>query len=163
MKQHCSRCLRGYEVKGTEVMAISASLISKAPSPGLRPFRSDETDIFFGRESQVDALLEQLNRDRFLAVVGPSGCGKSSLVYAGMIPALEMGFLARAGVHWQVAAMRPGERPLRRLAEALLAASVLGPEYSEVPGAVDFLYAMLRRGPLGLVEVLRKILLPEGT
>ncbi len=107
-------------------MNIPPSLLGNTPYPGLRPFRSDETGIFFGREAQVDALLEKLDHFRFLAVIGPSGCGKSSLVRAGMIPALETGLLARAGVRWQVATMRPGERPLRRLAEALFAAS--GPE-----------------------------------
>jgi ABC-type arginine transport system ATPase subunit len=100
--------------------------MSNTPYPGLRPFRSDEAGIFFGREAQVDALLEKLDHFRFLAVIGPSGCGKSSLVRAGMIPALETGLLARAGVRWQVATMRPGERPLRRLAEALGATSALG-------------------------------------
>ena len=44
------------------------------PYPGLRPFRSDESDIFFGREEQADQMLEKLNDRRFLAVVGVSGC-----------------------------------------------------------------------------------------
>jgi WD40 repeat protein len=135
--------------------------MSNTPYPGLRPFRSDEAGIFFGREAQVDALLEKLDHFRFLAVIGPSGCGKSSLVRAGMIPALETGLLARAGVRWQVATMRPGERPLRRLAEALGATSALGLE--QEPEAVAFLHATLRRGPRGLVEVLRDTPLPEGT
>ena len=142
-------------------MNIPPSLLGNAPYPGLRPFRSDETGIFFGREAQVDALLEKLDHFRFLAVIGPSGCGKSSLVRAGMIPALETGLLARAGVRWQVATMRPGERPLRRLAEALFTPSGLSLEPD--PEAVAFLHATLRRGPRGLVEVLRDTPLPEGT
>ncbi len=142
-------------------MNIPPSLLGNAPYPGLRPFRSDETGIFFGREAQVDALLEKLDHFRFLAVIGPSGCGKSSLVRAGMIPALETGLLARAGVRWQVATMRPGERPLRRLAEALFTPSALSLEPE--PEAVAFLHATLRRGPRGLVEVLRDTPLPEGT
>ena len=142
-------------------MNIPPSLLGQAPYPGLRPFRSDETGIFFGREAQVDALLEKLDHFRFLAVIGPSGCGKSSLVRAGMIPALETGLLSRAGVRWRVATMRPGERPLRRLAEALCAASALGLEPE--PEAVAFLYATLRRGPRGLVEGLRDTPLPERT
>ena len=142
-------------------MNIPPSLLGNTPYPGLRPFRSDETGIFFGREAQVDALLEKLDHFRFLAVIGPSGCGKSSLVRAGMIPALETGLLARAGVRWRVATMRPGERPLRRLAEALFAASGLSLEQD--PEAVAFLHATLRRGPRGLVEVLRDTPLPEGT
>jgi hypothetical protein len=142
-------------------MNIPPSLLGNTPYPGLRPFRSDETGIFFGREAQVDALLEKLDHFRFLAVIGASGCGKSSLVRAGMIPALETGLLARAGVRWQVATMRPGERPLRRLAEALFTPSALSLEPE--PEAVAFLHATLRRGPRGLVEVLHDTPLPEGT
>ena len=67
------------------------------PYPGLRPFRPDEAVVFFGRDEQVDQLLQRLGRQRFLAVVGTSGCGKSSLVHAGLIPALRTGLLGSAG------------------------------------------------------------------
>lgn len=87
---------------------MSSTSQFNCPYPGLRPFRSDESHIFFGREEQTDRLLEKLQRTHFLAVVGPSGCGKSSLVRAGMIAALETGFLADAGSLWHVAQMRPG-------------------------------------------------------
>jgi WD40 repeat protein len=138
-------------------------LTATAPYPGLRPFRADEFDVFFGREEQIDQLLERLDRARLLAVVGPSGSGKSSLVKAGLIPALQTGFLASAGARWRVAEMRPGNHPLRRLAEALLADSALGPERAGQPSAVGFLLATLRRGPLGLAEVLADTPPPAGT
>ena len=32
------------------------------PYPGLRPFRADEAVVFFGRDEQVDQLLERLGR-----------------------------------------------------------------------------------------------------
>src|SRR6266571_6276539 len=73
------------------------------PYPGLRPYQTDESYIFFGREQHTDELLKRLARARFLAVVGPSGCGKSSLVRAGMIAGLETGFMASAGTRWRVA------------------------------------------------------------
>ena len=41
------------------------------PFPGLRPFREDEQHLFFGRESQVDAMVDKLAATRFLAVVEP--------------------------------------------------------------------------------------------
>src|SRR4051794_25740889 len=102
------------------------------PYPGLRPFRTGEAVVFFRREKQVDQLLERLGRQRFLAVVGTSGCGKSSLVHAGLIPALGSGFMGSVGARWAVARMRPGDRPLLRLAEALLSPEVIGPAWSEV-------------------------------
>src|SRR5260370_41191663 len=83
---------------------------STSPYPGLQAFRSDESDIFFGREEQADRLLERLQRSHFLAVVGASGCGKSSLVRAGMIAALETGFMADAGSPARIAQTRPRAR-----------------------------------------------------
>ena len=55
------------------------------PFPGLRPFESSETHLFFGRDGQSEELLRRLKRTRFLAVVGTSGSGKSSLVRAGLL------------------------------------------------------------------------------
>ncbi len=72
------------------------------PFPGLRPFRSDEHHLFFGREEQTAALLQLLRTNRFLAVVGTSGSGKSSLVRAGMIAELHGGTMTRAGSTWEV-------------------------------------------------------------
>lgn len=134
--------------------------LSSSPYPGLRAFRRDESDIFFGREEQTDQLLQRLKRHRFLAVVGPSGCGKSSLVRAGMLAALETGFLVEAGAHWRIAELRPGEQPLARLAAALLSPSALGPERAGDPDAEALLLATLRSGPLGLIEVVRETQLP---
>ena len=39
---------------------MSASLSN--PFPGLRPFRTDEIYLFFGREEQIDALLKRLRK-----------------------------------------------------------------------------------------------------
>ncbi|HTT41367.1 MAG TPA: AAA family ATPase [Burkholderiales bacterium] len=137
-------------------------LFTSAPYPGLRPFSASESDIFFGREEQVDKLLEKLEQNRFLALVGASGCGKSSLVRAGLIAALEAGFMGEAGHRWRIADLRPGNEPLLRLAEALLDPRALGAELASTtsPAAA---HAQLRRGPLGLVELVREARLPEGT
>jgi len=126
---------------------------TSAPYPGLRPFESEEQDIFFGREKQTDQLLQKLEHARFVAVVGPSGCGKSSLVRAGLIPALETGFMATAGARWAVALMRPGETPFRRLAATVVESGLAGEARD---GAAAFVEAALRRGPLGLVEAIRE-------
>ncbi|MDM8559560.1 hypothetical protein [Candidatus Parabeggiatoa sp. HSG14] len=100
------------------------------PYPGLRPYQIEESDIFFGREEHTDQLIKKLGEKHFLAVVGSSGCGKSSLVYAGMLAGLEIGFLPKAGVNWQVAAMRPGNEPFTRLAKSLLEKTdILGQKY----------------------------------
>lgn len=138
-------------------------MITTLPYPGLRPFEQHEADIFFGREEQADELLRKLDTQRILSVIGSSGCGKSSLVRAGMLPALETGFMARAGPQWRMATMRPGSRPFENLAGALLANSALGPERNGKPDAAPFLAATLRRGPMGLVEALRETQFPPET
>ena len=92
------------------------------PYPGLRPFREDETHLYFGREQHRGELLKRLAATRFVAVIGTSGSGKSSLVRAGLLPDLLSGYLAGAGSDWVIVESRPGADPLGRLAAAFTAA-----------------------------------------
>lgn len=135
-------------------MTAPAAAQSPNPFPGLRPFREDEEGLFFGRESQVDGMVDKLAANRLLAVVGTSGSGKSSLVNCGLIPALHRGLMADAGSAWRVATLRPGNRPLAALAEALARPAVLGRE--DVAAAhfkpADLMEATLRLGRRGLVD-----------
>jgi WD40 repeat protein len=89
------------------------------PYVGLRPFDRDDSFYFFGRREQTAETLESLFQTHFLAVVGSSGCGKSSLIRAGLIPALLGGFLVEDRATWRIGVMRPGNAPLRQMAEAL--------------------------------------------
>ena len=94
--------------------------IQGPPYPGLRAFRPSEADRFFGRDDEVQALLDRLLKhgDRFIALIGASGSGKSSLVYAGLIPKLA----ARAdGTRWVTVPVIPGKQgePFLSLASAL--------------------------------------------
>ncbi|MCV6637261.1 WD40 repeat domain-containing protein [Candidatus Albibeggiatoa sp. nov. NOAA] len=147
--------------------------MSEYPYPGLRPFARHETDIFFGRETHIDQLIEQLSQGekQFLAVVGPSGSGKSSLVRTGLLSALEQGLFASAGSRWKIAEMHPSRQPFQQLAEALLADNVLGPDYfNQFDGKLSFpegvVYVQsnhLYRGPFGLHEFLQQTPLPSRT
>lgn len=125
---------------------------TSTPYPGLRPFRYDESDVFFGREQQTDQLLARLSRTRFLAVTGASGCGKSSLVRAGMIPALRAGFMADVGSRWRIVEMHPGGSPVSQLAHALSDPAIIGPK-NDSDESLAIVEATLRRGPLGLIEI----------
>jgi len=98
---------------------MSTGVKVQNPFPGLRPFEAKDATLFFGRDEQIGEALERMLRQRLLAVVGVSGCGKSSLVSAGMVPALEMGLAGDAEQRWRVAAMRPGDGPLRELGRCL--------------------------------------------
>ena len=131
------------------------------PFPGLRPFEPEDNHLFFGREEQVKALLSRLARQRFLAVVGTSGCGKSSLVRAGLLPALDGGFMVAAGSAWRVAVMRPGVDPIGHLAAALHGPSAFEPGEDRSSQAIDpelatlMTETTLRRGALGLIEAVK--------
>lgn len=89
------------------------------PFVGLRPFQTRESLLFFGRQRQVVELLEKLHRTHFVGVIGSSGSGKSSLILAGLIPALQAGFLVGGRDRWIVATATPGDSPWPRFAAEL--------------------------------------------
>ena len=140
-----------------------AQLLADNPFPGLRSFEPAESDRFFGRQQQVDALLARLAGSTLLAVSGASGCGKSSLVKAGLLHALRQAD-EEAGA-WLPVVMRPGQRPVRHLADALAAAlprpddepatepATESSNYPATDTRADSLHGQLRLGGLGLVAV----------
>ena len=45
---------------------MSTGVLPPNPFPGLRPFREDEETLFFGREAQVDAMVDKLAATRLM-------------------------------------------------------------------------------------------------
>jgi hypothetical protein len=90
-----------------------------SPYAGLNAFTGEDTDLFFGREREVEELRSLLTKVDVVALVGDSGTGKSSLLRAGLGPRVQ-----RQGLdvprEWHVVTARPGERPAESLAAALL-------------------------------------------
>ncbi|MCF8380519.1 MAG: hypothetical protein K9H49_13140 [Bacteroidales bacterium] len=83
------------------------------PYPGLRPFTQEEAHLFFGREGQVDNVVNSLLKNKFIAVIGSSGSGKSSLIYCGVLSKiLEKG-------SWNVITTRPGNMPFENLNQSV--------------------------------------------
>jgi hypothetical protein len=132
----------------------------EAPFPGLRPFEQREGEIFFGRHNEVSAMLSRLESQRLLTVIGTSGCGKSSLVRAGLLPALEEGFLLGGGPYWRFAILRPGNQPHRNLALALCSAV---PELQTRPNTAEFIEADLLSGEHALLKLIGGLSLDPGT
>ena len=105
-------------------MALAAANLQAAapwpqdPFPGLRPFESDEWQIFFGRESMVDDVIDRMAQQPLVFIHGASGSGKSSLVRAGVLPKLDFQHL-RHGAAWLTCTMRPSGGPLFNLAQEL--------------------------------------------
>jgi WD40 repeat protein len=65
-----------------------ARLSAQSPWPGLRAFREEDSEFFFGRERETAALLDLVKRSPVFVFHGQSGLGKTSLVQAGLFPAL---------------------------------------------------------------------------
>ena len=122
----------------------------EAPFLGLRYFDEEHSHLFFGRDEQVNDILERLRRSRLVMVMGSSGSGKSSLVRAGVLPRLKAGFLGEMGSRWRIVKMRPGSSPIASLAREM-----------QKSLAVDGVEVTLRRGPLGLVQAIRECRLPK--
>jgi NACHT domain/TIR domain len=106
--------------------SISSSITKPAcPYPGMLPFSEADRDRFFGRDQEINELVERLRAHPFVTVIGPSGSGKSSLVFAGLIPNLRQSGLFGTG-DWLVLSMRPGTTPLQTL-QALLRSDLSDP------------------------------------
>ena len=124
---------------------------ARSPYPGLESFTGEDAAVFFGRDQEIDRLVEllqptlQRGAGRFVAIVGPSGSGKSSLLRAGLLPRLE-----RMDRRWVVLpVLVPGQQPTQNLARSVAAAFA-------VRGCTRPLHevaAALGRGGAGLVEL----------
>lgn len=128
------------------------------PFPGLRPFKIEESHLFFGREGQSDEVLLKLSKSRFVGVIGPSGSGKSSFIYCGVLPILYGGFLTDASPNWEVIVTRPGAGPIDNLAESLLKNNKeyldADPEEKKIKRTI--FSTLLRSSSLGLVEAVEQ-------
>ncbi|MEL7067579.1 MAG: caspase family protein [Cyanobacteria bacterium J06581_3] len=83
------------------------------PYRGLESFDKSHKDLFFGRDQDVQDLLERLSDPcPLLVILGASGTGKSSLVKAGLLPRLEQ----HQDYYHVLPVMRPGADPLQALA-----------------------------------------------
>ncbi len=50
----------------------------------LESYKESESEVFFGRDSEIASLYNLLQKTRLVLVYGPSGTGKTSLIRAGM-------------------------------------------------------------------------------
>ena len=100
-------------------------LASKKENPfvGLRAFSDTDGKYFFGRDREVNEIIERLKHHNFLALIGDSGSGKSSIVKAKVIPYyLESNYF--------VLQMRPANNPYLELSNQLK--QVVRPEDKEL-------------------------------
>jgi hypothetical protein len=115
------------QIKGLigAVLAVPSERVAllppgKPPFLGLHAFDVEDALLFYGRDREIEEMLQRLQKQRFLGVVGDSGSGKSSLVRAGLIPSLIRGRFhdgQRWTESWRVAILRPSDDPFRELAK----------------------------------------------
>jgi hypothetical protein len=60
--------------------------------PGISPFSTDQKDIFFGREEDINKLNKLILLRNQVLIYSKSGIGKTSLLNAGILPKLEEDF-----------------------------------------------------------------------
>jgi energy-coupling factor transporter ATP-binding protein EcfA2 len=114
--QSLINAVKGVPLGSETVIKRDADL---CPYRGLNTFGEEHSDLFFGRDADIQRLVEKLKTSRLLAVLGPSGSGKSSLVRAGLIPALRKGVLPGSET-WTIRTLVPGVQPLAALAAQVL-------------------------------------------
>ncbi len=54
--------------------------------PGAQPFSTDQKNIFFGRNQDIQDLYRLINLENLIVLYSKSGLGKSSLINAGIVP-----------------------------------------------------------------------------
>ena len=138
--------------QGQDMEILDQDDTRRNPFPGLRPFRTAEAHLFFGREGQAEALIARLMQTRFLGVLGNSGSGKSSLVRAGLIPALHAGKKQERIADWKIAVCRPGNSPVQNLAAALAGANKNSTAPKVLVPEIKRLLPLLRDSSFGLLE-----------
>lgn len=96
-------------------LPLGLSNLPENPFPGIRPYAEIDAPIFFGRETQIQPILELLSSNHLVTVTGASACGKSSLLNAGILPLLRSGLY---GDNPLIVTCTPGKDPFRSFAEA---------------------------------------------
>lgn len=141
--------------QGQDMDILDWEQTQQNPFPGLRPFRTREAHLFFGREGQAEELVIRLMKTHFLGVLGNSGSGKSSLVRAGLIPALHGGKKQDRVADWRIVICRPGNSPVQNLAAALAGAHQRSTDHAALAPEVGRLLPLLNNSSFGLLKALQ--------
>jgi WD40 repeat protein len=124
------------------------------PFHGLRPFTSEDSDLFFGRETESNEIITKLLKNRYITVIGASGSGKSSLIYAGVLPKIRDLKNGKSS-SWKIISFNPDSDPFGNLAGAL---SKVISESTGKSADREVISSLLSESTDGLSDVARKIL-----
>jgi len=138
------------EIRSRRLLVNREIVLEGCPYVGLDAFGIEQAQVFFGRQRETLEALAcfEIRADgstiRWVEISGNSGSGKSSLMNAGLLPLIDLGWLwPRTRIaHWpRIGPMMPGERPVEMLAETLarLSSDVFNArdEIADVRGELD--------------------------
>ncbi|WP_166481692.1 caspase family protein [Scytonema sp. UIC 10036] len=93
--------------------------LANNPYRGLQSYDEKDSHLFFGRENLIEKLYQKAiaNKQPLTLVLGASGTGKSSLMKAGLLHRLRHSQEQKFKI---LDPMRPGESPLKALAQVCL-------------------------------------------
>ncbi len=89
--------------------------------PGVKPFETADRALFFGRDRDIEDMLDLIWLEKLIVLFGKSGYGKSSLINAGLLPEIEgdaVPLVVRFGSYMAGQAM-PLEHLRRKIEEVL--------------------------------------------
>ncbi len=134
----------------TRVADPASTVAGGNPYRGLEAFQAEHRRLFFGRESEIRAVIERLRSQYFVLVAGDSGVGKSSLCRAGILPAICDGNAEglERGRTWTYTTVTPGRHPLHSLISALTEGLDDKPDHEAIAEA-------LREAPERLTRIMR--------
>ena len=101
---------------------------NESPFIGLSAFSIEQSHLFFGRDREINDIIEKLKKEDLIAVVGDSGSGKSSLIKAGVIPKYLNRVLDPEGdSKFHIINTRPARNPFTELSSSI---SDIGEEFN---------------------------------
>lgn len=126
------------------------------PFPGLRPFRYDETHLYYGQDAITQRVLSQLLQHKFVAVLGGAGVGKTSFINCGLKPYFATGIVGSTNTNWHIIHTRPSNNPIRNLVNAITKEELIegATDESHIQNHIN--YNILKRGKSGLVELIKQ-------
>jgi hypothetical protein len=113
--------------------------------PGVKPFETAEQDLFFGRDRDIEDLLDLIWLEKLVVLFGKSGYGKSSLLNAGILPRLDdvASVVVRFGSYVEGQTLPPLENLRLKTDEALTDDAAAG--FLATLGAPKSLWLQLKR------------------
>jgi hypothetical protein len=100
--------------------------------PGVKPFETDEQNIFFGRSNDINTLYDLVGLEKTVLLYSKSGLGKSSLINAGLIPKLNEDkninykhFIIRLGVYKKDNSQSPKVKTIELIKSDLIENSLI--------------------------------------